>query len=58
MTHEEWVKWTDQIENSLVRAETSGKDKDIIVLLRLAWQIGREHVKESEWQRQDTQKKT
>ena len=58
MTHEEWVKWTDQIENSLVRAETSGKDKDIIVLLRLAWQIGRDHLKGEEWQRQDTQKKT
>lgn len=44
MTHEEWVKWTDQIENSLVRAETAGKDKDIIVLLRLAWQIGKDHI--------------
>lgn len=46
MTHEEWVKWTDQIENSLVRAEMNGKDKDLIVLLRLAWQVGRDHLKE------------
>lgn len=58
MTHEEWVKWTDQIENSLVRAEMNGKDKDIIILLRLAWQIGRDHLKESAWQSKDTQKKT
>lgn len=46
MTHEEWVKWTDQTENSLVRAEKSGKDKDIIVLLRLAYQICKDHIKE------------
>lgn len=46
MTHDDWVKWTDQIENSLVRAEKAGKDKDIIVLLRLAWQVGRDHIKE------------
>lgn len=46
MTHDDWVKWTDQIENSLVRAEKAGKDKDIIVLLRLAYQIGRERIKE------------
>lgn len=47
MTHDDWVKWTDQIENSLVRAEKAGKDKDIIVLLRLAWQIGIEHIREN-----------
>ena len=46
MKREEWVKWTDQIENSLVRAEKAGKDNDIIILLRLAWQIGRDHIKE------------
>ncbi len=46
MTHEDWVKWTDQIENSLARAEAAGKDKDLIVLLRLAWQVGRDHLKE------------
>ena len=46
VTHEDWVMWTDQIENSLTRAEAAGKDKDLIVLLRLAWQIGRDHLKE------------
>lgn len=46
MKRDEWVKWTDQIENSLVRAETAGKDKDLIVLLRLAWQVGRDHIRE------------
>lgn len=46
MTHEDWVKWTDQIETSLARAEAAGKDKDLIVLLRLAWQIGRDRLKE------------
>lgn len=46
VTHEDWVMWTDQIENSLARAEAAGKDKDLIVLLRLAWQIGRDHLKE------------
>lgn len=44
MKHDDWVKWTDQIENSLVRAEQAGKDKDLIVLLRLAWQIGKDHL--------------
>ena len=46
MKREDWVKWTDQIENSLVRAEAAGKDKDMIVLLRLAYQVGRDHLKE------------
>ena len=45
VTHEDWVMWTDQIENSLARAEAAGKDKDLIVLLRLAWQVGIEHIR-------------
>ena len=45
MTHDEWVKWADQIENSLVRAESSRKDVDLIVILRLAYQIAKERVK-------------
>ena len=47
VTHEDWVRWTDQIETSLARAEAAGKDKDLIVLLRLAWQVGIEHIREN-----------
>lgn len=47
MTHDEWVKWADQIENSLVRAESSRKDVDLIVMLRLALKIAVERVKET-----------
>lgn len=46
MTHDEWVRWLDQIESSLVRAETAKKDIDIIVMLRLAYQICKDQVKE------------
>ena len=45
MTHDEWVRWLDQIESSLVRAETAKKDRDIIVMLRLAYQIRKDQVK-------------
>ena len=45
MTHDEWVRWLDQIESSLVRAETAKKDIDIIVMLRLAYQICKDQVK-------------
>ena len=45
MTHDEWVRWLDQIESSLVRAETAKKDRDIIVMLRLAYQICKDQVK-------------
>ena len=48
MKHDDWVKWCDQLENSLVRAETARKDVDLIVVLRLAHQIAKERVKESE----------
>lgn len=48
MTHDEWVKWLDQLENSLVRAESARKDVDLIVILRLAHAIAKERVKESE----------
>ncbi len=48
MTHDEWVKWADQLENSLVRAETARKDVDLIVVLRLAYQIAKEKTKETE----------
>lgn len=45
MTHDEKVKWLDQLESSLVRAETSRKDVDLIVALRLLYQIMKEEVK-------------
>lgn len=48
MKHDDWVKWLDQLENSLVRAETARKDVDLIVVLRLAHQIAKERVRESE----------
>ena len=48
MTHDEWVKWCDQLENSLVRAESARKDVDLIVMLRLAHQIAKERVKETD----------
>ena len=34
MTHEKKVKWLDEIESALVRAETARKDLDIILLMR------------------------
>ena len=34
MTHEKNVKWLDEIESALVRAETARKDLDIILLMR------------------------
>ena len=45
MKHEEAVKWLDQIETSLVRAEKAKKDIDTIILLRLAYEILKEKVK-------------
>lgn len=44
MKHDEWVKWTDQLESSLMRAETSMKDRDLLVVLRLAYQISKEQM--------------
>ena len=51
MTHEDWVRYTDQLENSLARAEAAQKDKDIIVLLRMAYQICKERMKETDGER-------
>ncbi len=48
MTHDEWVHWTDQLENSLVRAETARKDIDLIVVLRMAYAIAKENMKKTE----------
>lgn len=51
MTHEDWVRYTDQLENSLARAEAAQKDKDIIVLLRMAYQICKERMIETDERR-------
>ena len=48
MKHDEWVRWCDQLEDSLVRAETAKKDRDLLVVLRLAYQIAKEKVKTEE----------
>ena len=45
MTHEELVKWVDQLEDSLTRAEMAKKDVDLIVVLRLAYMIMKERLK-------------
>ncbi len=47
MTHEEAVKWLEQIENSLTRAEQAKKDIDLIILLRLAYELAKEREKET-----------
>lgn len=51
MTHEDWVRYTDQLENSLARAEEAKKDNDIIVLLRMAYQICKERMIETDGER-------
>lgn len=48
MTHEDWVKWADQLENSLVRAETAKKDKDLALILLFGMEIAKDKMKESE----------
>ena len=48
MKHDDWVKWLDQLESSLVRAETAKKDIDILLLLRFAFQVVKEKVKETD----------
>lgn len=48
MTHDDWVKWCDQLETSLTRATIYKKDDDLRIVLRLAWEIARDKVKEGE----------
>lgn len=47
MTHEEAVKWLDQLETSLARAEQGKKDIDLVILLRLAYELAKEKEKET-----------
>ena len=48
MTREELAKIADQLETSLVRATEAKKDIDLIVVLRAAWDIAKERLKEKE----------
>ena len=45
MTHDEKVKYLDQLEDSLVRAETSRKDVDLLVCLRVLYFLFKDEVK-------------
>ena len=45
MTHDEKVKILDQLENSLVRAESSRKDVDLLVCLRVLYSLFKDEVK-------------
>ncbi len=45
MTHDEKVKILDQLENSLVRAESSRKDVDLLVCLRALYSLFKDEVK-------------
>ena len=53
MKHDEWVRWCDQLEDSLVRAETAKKDRDLLVVLRLAYQIAKEQTKKTEGEKNE-----
>lgn len=48
MTHDDWLRWADQIEDSLVRAEKARKDIDLLILLRFAQKLAIEGLKRTE----------
>ena len=48
MTHEKKVKWLDEIESALVRAETARKDIDLILVMRLLREELEEDVRKKE----------
>lgn len=45
MTRERWTEYADQLETSLKRAESAKKDRDLIILLRMAREIAEEHIR-------------
>lgn len=55
MTREELAKWVDQLETSMTRAEMAKKDRDLLVVLRLAYQMGRDKLKEMDRDRWKTE---
>lgn len=51
MTHDDWLRWADKIEDSLVRAEKARKDIDLLILLRFAQKLAIEGLKRTEGER-------
>lgn len=47
MQHSDIIKWIEQIEDSLTRAEIGKKDRDLIVVLRLLYAVLKEREKET-----------
>ena len=45
MQHSDIIKWMEQIEDSLTRAEIGKKDRDLIVVLRLLYAVLKEWEK-------------
>lgn len=45
MQHSDIIKWMEQIEYSLTRAENGKKDRDLIVVLRLLYAVLKEWEK-------------
>lgn len=48
MTHDDWLRWSEQIETSLVRAEKARKDIDLLIILRFAQKLAIEGLKRTE----------
>lgn len=48
MTRKDEAQILDQLENSLIRAEKGQKDIDLIVALRVLYQMVREQMKEED----------
>lgn len=48
MTHDKAVECLEQLENSLVRAESSMKDRDLLISLRILYWMMKDIVKETE----------
>ena len=48
MTHEKAVECLEQLEKSLARAETSMKDRDLLITLRILYWMIKDIVKETE----------
>ena len=47
MQHSDIIKWMEQIEDSLTRAEIGKKDRDLIVVLRLLYAVLKEWEKDA-----------
>ena len=48
MNHDKAVKWLDELESALVRAETARKDIDLILVMRLLREELEEDVRKKE----------